>query len=452
MRSDDSAATWSLAGQDNPYVIAVATDPTRPGRIYHCSYQGKMYRSDDAGATWVDISAGLPVDDINDAAVSPVTGIVYALTADHGVFRSHDGGDTWWPANNAPFEGLRAINLAIDPVHNDIYVGLWGGALRSPDGGDTWIAQPVNFGQDYPSSIAIGTLPGGQSVVFISVLNEQGEGIDPGTPVIRSADRGATWTQVAEDLPATDGIAVAVAAGVAPRVYLVTADGVYLSDTLGASWQYASGGLEGIAVLDLAVDPTNPQHVVATTEAGLFATVNSGAMWTPVVFDDAGLGAAPLRVAFGPGGMVAVGTIDNGVFASPDAGESWRGGVTPETSVMVPQALAVHPTDRSTLVAATGDQGMAISRDRGETWTLENTGLGTQVMFTVTIDPVDPSTIYTTSQDAGVWVSTDAGETWSPLNDGLTNLFVTAFTIDANNHKVIYAGTEGGGVFRLRRP
>lgn len=452
MRSDNAGASWRLAGQDTPYIISLAHDPTNPDRVYACSFEGKMYRSDDAGATWLDISEGLPADDINGAAVSAATGTVYALTAEQGVYRSHDGGAHWWPANTAPFAGLRAVNIAIDPAHDDIYVGLWGGGLRSSDGGNTWTSLPLDFGEDYPSAISTASIPNGPSIVFISVLNEQGQGIDPGRPVLRSNDRGATWTVLGETIPSNDATAVAVAPGLAARVYLASGIGVYLSDDLGATWNYASGGLDDTPVTSLAVDPTDPQRVLAATPDGLFQTVNGGAIWTPLDFDHADLGAVPLAVRFAGAGRIFVGTTERGVFFSTNNGVSWRGGVTPETSVMVPHALAVDPLDRDTLWVATGDQGVAASRDRGETWSLENTGLGADVMFTITIDPVEPSTIYATSQDAGVWVSTDAGASWSPLNDGLFHRFVTAFAIDANNHKIIYAGTEGGGVFRLVRP
>ncbi len=453
MRSDDSASTWRLAGQDTAYIIALAADPTTPGRAYAGSYDGQIYRTDDSGATWLDISAGIPVNDVNDIAVSPIDGTVYALTAASGLYRSHDAGLTWWPANNEIFGGLRALKIAIDPTNNDLYIGLWGGGLRSSDGGDTWTALPLDFGQDYPSAIDIAALANGQSVVFISVLNEVGEGIDPGKPILRSADHGATWTQVFQGIPSLDATAIAVAPGAAPRVYVAATDGVFYSDNLGDAWQYASFGLApGTVVYELAVDPANPFHVTATTSAGLYETANSGGAWNPVAFDTIPLGALPLRVAYGPVGRLFVGTTERGVFASPDGGVSWHGGVTPETSVMVPQALAVNPTDRSTLWVATGDQGVAVSHDRGETWKLANNGLSAVVMFTITIDPVDPDTIYATSQDAGIWVSVDAGDTWAPLNTGLTNKFVTAFAIDVNNHKVLYAGTEGGGVFRLTRP
>jgi len=452
MRSDDSGASWRLAGQDTAYVITIAADPRVPDRVYIGSYTGTAYRSDDGGRTWLDISVGLPRDDINGIVVSAIDSTVYAATAESGIYRSHDGGKTWWPANVAALGGYRVTDLAIDSATDDLYVGLWGGGLRSTDHGDTWAPMPLGFGEDYPSSIAVMPRTGMHGVVFMSVLNEQGAGVDPGVPVVRSADKGNTWSKLQAGIGSHDAMSVATSSGLAPRVYLGAIDGVYRSDDMGTSWTLANGGLAGLLVWDLAVDGADKNRAFAATSAGLYSTTNGGANWTPVAFDYDAIGAVPLRISAPVPGRVYVGTTERGVFFSANDGQAWGGGITPELSVMAPHALAVNPSDRNEIWVATADQGVAVSRNRGETWAFSKNGLGAKVMFTITIDPVTPSTIYVTSQDAGIWVSVNGGASWSELNTGLTNKFVTAFAIDANDHKTVYAGTEGGGVFRLRRP
>ena len=452
MRTDDAGGSWRLAGQDTPFIISMAADPAIAGRVYIGSYTGKVYRSDDGGKSWLDISNSLPADDINGVAVSARDGTVYALTAAKGLYRSHDAGQTWWPASADNLGGYRAINIAIDQITDDVYVGVWGGALRSSNHGTTWTPLPLNFNQDYPSSISLVQLPGGNLVVFVSVLNATGPGAHPEAPVLRSLDRGNTWTKLTAGISSTDANWVTSSGGLLPKIYLAAEDGVYRSDNLGQEWSPASAGLDGLHVYSLGVDSGDPNRVYAATSAGLYVTSNAGAQWAPMNFDTAGIGAAPLWVATAEPGRVYLGTSERGVFYTSNQGVNWSGGVTPEAAVMASQALAVNPLDRNTLWVATGDQGVFVSRDRGETWTKGGHGMSAQVMFTITIDPEQPSTIYATSQDAGVWVSVNDGQDWAPLNDGLTNPFVTAFAIDVNNHKLLYAGTEGGGVFRLLRP
>jgi photosystem II stability/assembly factor-like uncharacterized protein len=119
-------------------------------------FHGGVYRSDDAGDTWVDISAGLPSDfgfpivvdprDADRAFVIPLNADADRVTAEGRVrvFETRDGGATWAAAGDGlPREGyLTVLRQAFDHDGRDplaLYFGATSGDLfGSADGGSSW--------------------------------------------------------------------------------------------------------------------------------------------------------------------------------------------------------------------------------------------------------------------------------------------------------------------------
>src|SRR5690242_10042068 len=135
-----AAAGWTSGGPFGGPVSAVAVDPANPSIAYAVGATGGLFRTGDAGATWVrcpdsggarsvtfdphagavfagfsnlgvavsaavscffvQIGAGLPQTDWYVVAVQPPPGrVLYAGTDGAGVYRSTDNGTTWHPAN-----------------------------------------------------------------------------------------------------------------------------------------------------------------------------------------------------------------------------------------------------------------------------------------------------------------------------------------------------------------
>ncbi len=66
------------------------------------------------------------------------------------------------------------------------------------------------------------------------------------------------------------------------RVYVAGPTGVFKSDDAGQTWQSASGGLEGIEVLALSLDPAKQDRVFAAAADGrVFTSDDGGASWRP---------------------------------------------------------------------------------------------------------------------------------------------------------------------------
>ena len=130
--------------------------PADANVLYQQNHCG-VYRSDDAGDTWVDISAGLPSRFGFPLAVLPQDGDTIFVIPEESdqarmtpdgsfrIYRSRDRGSSWQPLTTGLPQTDAYINVmrmamtvdALDPP--GVYVGTQGGQiLASRDGGDRW--------------------------------------------------------------------------------------------------------------------------------------------------------------------------------------------------------------------------------------------------------------------------------------------------------------------------
>ena len=133
-KSTDGGANWvhssnglhRIAGPTSSHgsVLALAVAPSQPQRLYASAWRedfvGRIFRSDDGGASWTERSVGVVGQDVRHLLVDPVNpDIVYAagaggLAAGSGVYRSEDGGLTW-DSISLGLEGLSVTTLLFDP-------------------------------------------------------------------------------------------------------------------------------------------------------------------------------------------------------------------------------------------------------------------------------------------------------------------------------------------------
>lgn len=115
-----------------------------------------LYKSTDAGATWIRLGSGYPAgnsgtannfanDWIYSIVVEPTNREIAYLAAQSGVYRSTDGGLNWTLGTNAAgnAESL-AVDLSSPAGARVLYAGVNGtGVIKSTDGGRTWAALPT---------------------------------------------------------------------------------------------------------------------------------------------------------------------------------------------------------------------------------------------------------------------------------------------------------------------
>ena len=105
-RSDDGGATWTdvTAGLSLPgeFVAALAVDPRDARTVYAGFGPGAafpdgdgVWKSTDGGATWARAGAELAGRTITSLLASTLSGRVYAVVDGARVVRSDDGGASW---------------------------------------------------------------------------------------------------------------------------------------------------------------------------------------------------------------------------------------------------------------------------------------------------------------------------------------------------------------------
>lgn len=97
-----SGTAWSapseLTSPRAAYVSDLFVDATDENRMWVTSSWiggGRVFRSTDGGATWTDLSAGLPTLPINAIEVHPGNANHVWVAADKGVYQTRDGGVSW---------------------------------------------------------------------------------------------------------------------------------------------------------------------------------------------------------------------------------------------------------------------------------------------------------------------------------------------------------------------
>jgi len=326
-RTADGGTTWTTIGtlhSDQHQAVFAQSDPNR---VYEGN-DGGLYRSDDKGATWTEMSNGLVITQFyNLGDWGQLSNVLGGGTQDQGTNMTTSG-MTW--RNILGWDGGY---LLIDPTDpRTMYAEHQSTSIfKSTDGGQNWVAK---------SGGLVGMSP------WVGVLT-----MDPSNhltlftgkhAVFRTLDGIATnWVQSSQDL-GVDVSAVAVAPSDSNRVYAGTGDlyfragqgKVYRSDDAGTTqpWADKTGTLPSARpVTAISVDRTNRDRVIVTyggtNGAGsaanaVFLSTNGGNTWTDISGDlpNVSVGAA----VFDPNNAntAYVGT-DTGIFRTTNLGTNW---------------------------------------------------------------------------------------------------------------------------------
>lgn len=159
LRSKDGGHSWRIVyrfGFDTRYLIA---DPVKPQRLYAASYQTGLYRSDDGGETFKDMSK--PFDNFNGSRdfykmmLNPAQDNSLFWISKYGILRSDDAGESWIDLKLlTPPGSVNIYAFAVNPQNqSEIYytgtiLGDQSNNVRSTfyksvDGGRNWVTRKL---------------------------------------------------------------------------------------------------------------------------------------------------------------------------------------------------------------------------------------------------------------------------------------------------------------------
>ena len=415
---------------------AVAGVPGQPNLFYFGATGGGVWKTENGGETYENISDGFFGGSIGSIAVAnDDPNVIYVgggevtirgnVSSGYGIYKSVDAGKTW------SFFGLpnsRHIpRIVIDPNNNDVvYAAVLGniykptsdrGIYKSIDGGLNW--KKVLYANDLSGAFELVIDPNNPRILYASTwrvqrtpynLSSGGEGSD----LWKSVDSGETWKKVSKNNGFPSGTLGVIGVTVSPvdseRVWAIVENqekgGVYRSDDGGDNWIY-----------------TNSSR-----------SLRQRAWYYSKIYADTQ-------------DIDGVYVMNVSYHFSNDGGITFKSNNAPHGDH---HDLWIAPEDNTRMIIA-DDGGAQVSYDKGETWSTYY-NQPTAQYYRVTTDNSFPYRIYVAQQDNSTqrvrhrslgfniddddWESTAGGESGH-------------LAVDPNNNDIVYGGSYLGFLERL---
>ena len=307
----------------------------------------------------------------------PLISFAHDADAYGGLYRSRDAGATWLPADAGLF--INASNaIAIDPTHSDhLLYGTDTRLMRSQNGGRDWhdqapglIAGPI---------FCITFDPDGKSAYAASA-----------TGLFRSAANGQ-WHALDVPLSALPIAQIVIANG---KAYLAGNDGVYIGDADGQGWSGPASGLPEEPISALLVAEHKPGATIHAVVAGRIWRSSDEGMswqqaagnWTDQRVDTLGADLLDRQKLWAAGA--------SRLFRSDDGGKNWQthGKPLPDPNISI---RGIAATQAGNVIILTTHRGLMRSADSGATWAKVESALPLHLEPSpLAQDRIDPNIVY----------------------------------------------------------
>ena len=501
-KSTDAGKTWSniLYINEKAGCADVAIDPLHPNIVYATTWEFRrtpysfnsggngsgMYKSNDGGKSWKELTNGLPKKPFGRIAFAlapsaPENLVAIVENVETGLFISSDGGENWKQqsaTSNIVARPFYFSTIAIDPkdpkrVYRPAFTFSY-----SNDGGYSFADASSEGGWLHSDMHAFWINPTNNNQLYV--------GTDGG--VYYSLDRGATFTFV-QSLPVGQFYHVAADAQEPYHVYGGLQD--------NGSWMAPSSSPGGVNNKDwkaiyggdgfwVQPDPLDPDIAYAEAQGGEAGRINLKTLKAYTIKPQQAAGEEKLRfnwntpIVTGKKKKKNLYMGSQYLYRSTDQGRNWQrispdittndkkkqqqensGGLSADNTSAENHctifSIAESPLDGNLIWAGTDDGNLQYTTDGGKTWnTVAKNYAAAGIPSQTWVSSIEPShfdkkIVYATFDnhmygDAKTYVakSTDMGKTWKVFSSKDFTGFAHKIKEDHKNKNLLFLGTEGG--------
>ena len=414
---------------------AVTGVPGKPNLFYFGATGGGVWKTNDGGRHWENISDGFFGGSVGAITVSKSDpNVLYAgggeqtvrgnVSSGFGLWKSEDAGKTW------AFAGLpksRHIpRIIVDPNDHDIvYAAVLGdlykptterGVYKSSDGGKQW--KKVLFANENAGATDLVIDPNNPRVLYASTWNVRRTPYSlssggPGSALWKSTDYGETWTEISTHKGFPEG-------------------------TLG--------------IIGVTVSQSNSERLWAMVEhkehGGVYRSEDSGETWK-LMNSDRSLRQRAwyyTRIYADTQDPETVYVLNVRYHKSTDGGKTFSSSNAPHGDH---HDLWIAPEDPKRMIMG-DDGGAQVTYDGGETWSTYH-NQPTAQFYRVTTDDAFPYRIYAAQQDNStirIRHRTESGsiseEDWEATAGGES----AHIAVDPTDNDIVYGGSYDGFLTR----
>ncbi|MEE2642576.1 MAG: glycosyl hydrolase [Planctomycetota bacterium] len=401
-----------------------------PMLYYMGAAGGGLWKTEDAGSNWENVSDGFFGGSIGAVAVAPSdSNVIYVgggectvrgnVSHGYGMWKSLDAGKTW---NSIGLEDSRRIpRIAVHPRDSNlVYAAVLGhlygpsqerGVFRSRDGGKNW--EKVLFVNDDVGAFDLTLDPGNPRVLYATTWNIRRtpyslESGGKGCGLWKSTDGGDSWEEISRHPGLPTG-------------------------TLGV-----------IGVTVSPVDSNRVWVIVEAADGGVFRSDDAGGTFRRVN-EDRNLRQRAwyyTRIYAGPDNIDEVYVVNVSFWHSRDGGKNFSSIRTPHGDH---HDLWIDPVNPRRMVIA-DDGGAQVTFNQGKTWSTYM-NQPTSQFYRVTTDDHYPYRVYGAQQDNSTVRISSRGSRgaiterdWEPTAGGESG----HLAIDPRNNDIVYGGSYGG--------
>lgn len=414
---------------------AVTGVPGQPNLYYFGATGGGIWKSDNGGRAWENISDGFFGGSIGCITVAPSDpNVIYVgggektvrgnVSYGYGVWKSVDAGKTWKASGLANSKHISRIRVHPDNP-NIVFAAVMGdlfkdtqerGVYKSEDGGRTW--QKVLFSNARSGAVDLIIDPTNHRIMYATTWNTRrtpyslSSGGD-GSALWKSTDGGNTWKNITDSKGLPSG-----------------------------TW-----GISGITVSP--IDGDRLYAIIENDKGGVYRSDNGGESWKLVNTNRALRQRAwyYTRIYADTEDINTVYVMNVRYQKSTDGGKTFTAHRAPHGDH---HDLWIAPENPKRMIIA-DDGGAQVTYDGGDTWSTYH-NQATAQFYRVTTDNHFPYRIYVAQQDNStlrIPHRTTGGAIYDSDYDITAGGESAHIAIDPTNPEIVYGGSYGGYLTRL---